>query len=386
MFRTLFSPACRTHLLIWGFLAATAPTIEAQETPRLRLVSDRSHALYMTYWPKTNDPWLNELKTKDLLFYNEDVMPPAYQDWDGGLQGVHSPSYNISAVRGEPIGNANREFPWGSPAGLHDSPNFKAFRFLSIPAGKSILWWRQRLPRDGSRGTYVWQYPAGTTFGEILLVTDPDGYDWTFELRTRTRTDKGWTMNAFRPFTTQAELASRIKQLVPNWEEQPALAKLVRGEAERESSFRLKNNHDLITFDATALATHLPAIDHDLVRKLLDTPFKSALGQEWKRGEDGTEAFAPTTEAAFHIIPRNYKGGFVEVSSTSCMRCHDSTLKHARDFQEFRDWYGRVRGSDNIFSFHIFEPGSISYNGFGREPALRQHLVDAGLLQQWQEN
>ena len=42
-------------------------------------------------------------------------MPPAYQDWSGGLDGLHSPFYNISAVRSEPIGNANREFPWGSP-------------------------------------------------------------------------------------------------------------------------------------------------------------------------------------------------------------------------------------------------------------------------------
>ena len=157
------------------------------------------------------------------------------------------------------------------------------------------------------------------------------------------------------------------------------------GEADREETSRLVNKHDLVSIDATALATYLPAIDHELVKKLLDTPFKSALGQEWKRGPDGTEAFAPTTEAAFHIVPKNYHGGFVEVSSTSCMRCHDSTLKHARDFQPFRDWYGRVRGADNIFSFHIFEPGSIAYNGIGREPNLRQDLIDAGLLTRWEE-
>ena len=33
---------------------------------------------------------------------------------------------------------------------------------------------------------------------------------------------------------------------------------------------------------------------------------KSALGKEWKTGEDGTEAHAPTTAADFHIIPKNY--------------------------------------------------------------------------------
>ena len=367
------------------FVSATSAVDAQQRKTRLRLVDDQKHSLYMSFWPKSKDPWLNDLKKKDLIFYNDSVMPAAYQDWDGGLQGVHSPSYNISAVRSEPIGNANVEFPWGSPAGLHDSPNFKAFRFVHIPEGKSISYWRQRLPRD-SRAAYVWQYPTGTTFGEILLVTDPEGYDWTFELRTRTRTDnKGWTMNAFRPFTTQAELAARIKQLEPKWRQKPELAMIVKGEAEHEETRRLANNHELITFDATALTTRLPQIDHALVRKLLDTPFKSALGQEWKKGADGVEAFAPTTTAAFHIVPKNYKGGFVEVSSNSCMRCHDSTLKHARDFQAFRDWYGRVRGSDNIFSFHIFEPGSISYNGFGNDPRLRRELVDSGLLEQWTE-
>lgn len=255
-------------------LAMTTPAADAQRKTRLRLIDDQKHSVYMSFWPKSNDPWLNQLQKKDIIFYNDSVMPAAYQDWDGGLQGLHSPSYNISAVRSEPIGNANREFPWGSPAGLHDSPNFKAFRFVTIPEGKAIYWWRQRLPRDSSRGSYVWQYPTGTTFGEILLVTDPEGYDWTFELRTRTRTDKGWTMNAFRPFTTQAELAARIKQLEPKWRAKPELVTIVNGEAVREETRRLVNNHSLITFDATALTTHMPQIDHALVRKLLATPFK----------------------------------------------------------------------------------------------------------------
>lgn len=368
-----------------AFVLSLAAPVAAQQKSGFRFVSDDAHAHYLSFWPKSTDPWLNALKTKNILFYNDQVMPPAYQDWTGGLNGVHSPFYNISAVRSEPIGNANREFPWGTPAGLHSSPNFKAFRFVVLPEGQPIRWWRQRLPGDVGAGTFQWQYPVGTTFGEILLVTDPDRYDWCFELRTRTRTEKGWNMNAFRPFANQAELAARIKQLVPKWREQPELVKLVNGEAEKEEVVRLYNKHQLITFDATALVTYMPAIDHDLVRKLLETPFKSVLGHEWKKSEDGTEAYAPTTEAAFHIVPKNYKGGFVEVSSNSCMRCHDSTLKHARDFQASRDWYGRVRGSDNIFSFHIFDPSCISHNGFSLQPRLRQALVDAGLLKHWDD-
>ena len=201
-------------------LLALAPIVLApasfgqEKKPRLRLISDRHHELYLSFWPKSDDPWLNALKKKDIIFYNDDAMPPAYQDWDGGLPGIHSPSYNISAVRSEPIGNANREFPWGSPAGLQDSPNSKAFRFVYIPEGKAIRWWREHLPRD-RQAAFVWQYPAGTTFGEILLVTDPKGYDLAFEMRTRTRSEKGWSVNVFRPFTTQAELVELIEREKP---------------------------------------------------------------------------------------------------------------------------------------------------------------------------
>jgi hypothetical protein len=376
MFRTLFA---------LGMMACTAAILLADESQPLRLVSPRKHQLYLSFWPKSNDAWLNTLKRRALVFYDNDVMPAAYQDFGGGLPGIHSPSYNISAVRGEPIGNANREFPWGSPAGLHRSPNFNAFRFVDLPKGKAIYWWREALPGDSGRASFVWQYPVGTTFGEILLVTDPEGYDWTFELRTRTRTDKGWKMNSFRPYTTHAELAARIKELVPNWRGQPELVKIVNGKDESEEVRRLVDVHDRVAFDQTALVTHLPAIDHKLVRKLLDTPFKSVLGQEWKKGDDEAVAYAPTTDADFHIVPKSYQGGFVEVSSKSCMRCHDTTLAHARDFQPVRDWYGRVRGSDNIFSFHIFDPASISYNGYGNQPRLRQELIDADVLREWQE-
>src|SRR5262249_30480471 len=114
---------------------------------------------------------------------------------------------------------------------------------------------------------------------------------------------------------------------------------------------------------------------------------KSALGQEWDKSK-GTEAInAPTTRASFHVVPKDYEGTYVEVSSKSCMRCHDSVQKHTDDFQPFRDWYGRVRGSDNIFSFHIFDPASISYNGFSNagQISLRKELVDAGVLKRYEE-
>ena len=107
-------------LVAIGLLTVDARAADTDTKPRLRLVDDKTHELYLSYWPKSHDPWLNELKKKDLVFYDEQAMPRAYQAWEGVLLGVHSPSFNISAVREEPFGSANREFPWGSPAGLHE--------------------------------------------------------------------------------------------------------------------------------------------------------------------------------------------------------------------------------------------------------------------------
>ena len=79
-----------------------------------------------------------------------------------------------------------------------------------------------------------------------------------------------------------------------------------------------------------------------VARLLTETPFKSVLGQEWVRdGQD--EGHAPTTRASFQIVPRDYGGSFLAVSSKKCMTCHETTSMHADDFQFARDWYGRVR-------------------------------------------
>ena len=36
---------------------------------------------------KTNDPWLKGMIIKPVIHYDETVMPPAYQDWQGALPG-----------------------------------------------------------------------------------------------------------------------------------------------------------------------------------------------------------------------------------------------------------------------------------------------------------
>ena len=335
--------------------------------------------------PRTDSEWFEGLKAK-LVFYDETVMPKAYQIWDGGNTGVHSPSYNISASKpAEPFGNANVEFPWGRAAGLEESNTSHAVKFVVLPA--AVEWWRDRLPGDDGQA-YLWRFPDGTTFGEVLTVHRREkGWDVAFEVRTRTKRKGRWEPNVFRPFANHAEMAAAVRKLGST--EEKLLAALDEPATKR---MRLANPHPTSVFDRTALVHDLPAANHDLVQRLLtETTWKSVLGEAWvKSGND--EGYAPTTQADFHVVPRSYAGGFVAVGQNSCMSCHDSTMKHANDFQRFlpsgqlRDWYGRVRGSsDGIFSWHPFDASCISDNGGGRPVVLNRRLIDAGLLKRYGE-
>lgn len=338
-------------------------------------------------FPKVDDAKIQAvLDDPELLLYTTDEMPGAYQIWDGLLRGVHWVGYNISADGGEPHGNANQEFPWGDPAGLHRTQGTAAFRFLLLPKRDGrrlpVVWYQKLRPGDAQPG-YAWVFPVGTVFGEVLTLTGPGGVSYAFEVRTRTRVDGSWDVDAFRPFPTPETLADRIRQLAPDWERRPAVAACVRqllgGTLRRVA--RLFDRHPRVTFSSQALVDELPPLEPQLVAKLLtETPFRSVLGSSWREAGDLIAA-APTTQAAFHIVPANYDAHFVVVDRDSCMRCHDQVAQHVDFFDGPRDWYGRVRGSDGIFSFHPFEPASLSRNGSSQPVQMRRALISAGLLE-----
>lgn len=396
-----FSPVIRLATLV-VVLLSTVPTANAnhgvepnspESEPKVRLVSKYREAQLRKLIPKVDDTKIQQvLDDPALLLYTEAEMPKAYQHWQGELQGVHSPDYNISAVSSEPVGNGNVEFPWSAPAGTHRSPHVNAVRFLRLPRdanGKRlpVVWYRKLLPGDTTLG-YAWTFPLGTVLGEVLCVRSPDGYDYPFELRVRIRESGDWAVDAFRPYPTAESLAHRIKAIRPQWQEQPSVAKLVQ---HLEAPLAMQV-HTLVdkqpyqsVFRQSMGVDSLPSVDDKglLVELLTKTKFTSALGTVWRTSPDGTVTCAPTTEARFHIVPANYDGGFIEVDRVSCMRCHETTSHHVNRFDPGRDWYGRVRGSDGIFSFHPFDPGSISHNGFGQPVTIRAELTAGGIFQQY---
>lgn len=369
--------------------ATDRPAERAAPAKPFQIVSAKKEKLLRRCLPRVDDEEIQAiLSDPRTLLYTEDEMPRAYQVWDGQLQGVHSPDYNISANGREPFGNGNREFPWNAPAGTHRCDNVTSFRFLWLPQDENgrtlpVVWFREHLDGDSSQG-YAWRYPVGAVLGEVLLVKGPDELDYTFELRVRIRERGDWDTNVFRPFPTARHLARRIRELRPNWYSEPDLMEFVTS---LESPVKLVSQtlsdraHDLPVFEQTMGVDKMPALGAELVADLLSTTtFISAHGETWRDGADGNWTFAPTTDAEFHVVPANYDAGFIEVDRASCLRCHESVNQHVTNFEYGRDWYGRIRGSDGIFSFHPFEPYSVSFNGYGGRPSIRTEFVEAGVV------
>ncbi len=359
--------------------------------PAWRLMTADREAELRRLMPLVDDDGVQcVLEDPNLILYTDREMPLAYQNWAGELQGVHSPQYNISAVDGEPFGNGNREFPWNAPAGTHRADTVTSFHFLHLPRDNQgklwpVVWYRKRLPGDRNAG-YAWTFPVGTIVGEVLCVRSPAGGDYAFELRLRVRQAADWEVEVFRPFPGAKDLALRIRQLRADWDQNESLVKLVRHLEEplQMQEHTLTDRQPMaegIFRERMGIDALPPVNDDALVTALLSlTRFRSALGKVWRTSADGTFTCAPTTSARFHVIPAQYDGGFVEVDHVSCMRCHETANQHVNRFNPGRDWYGRIRGSDGIFSFHPFDPGSISYNGFGSAVQMRRELTESGAL------
>lgn len=354
------------------------------EQPAIRLMDARAEQAYRQLLPEVDDPHLAAvLESPSLILYTEREIPRAYQFFDGAFPGIHSAYYNISANDSEPFGNGNREFPWGEPAGTHRAANVKTFRFLHLPRDEQgrlrpIVWHNQG-------GGYAWTYPVGAVVGEVLSMRGPDGYDYTFELRIREREVGDWSVDVFRPFPSADDLVRRIKELRPDWQAQPSLGAVVEHLTKPLPAqvFTLTDQQPgQRVFAQRAAVDELPSLGDDkLVAELLKTTvFRSAHSTAWRLASQSVSTAAPTTKADFHIVPANYDAGFVEVDRQSCRRCHQTTNRSVDQFNAGRDWYGRIRGSDGIFSFHPFARESISGNGYTAPVSLRSEFERAGVL------
>lgn len=323
------------------------------------------------------------------LWYDEQSMPKAYQ-FNGT---AHSPAYNIAA-NPDPHGSANAEFPWAEAAGTDNAENLEAVRFVWLPSvdGRRlpIVYYRQRLATKFSDEppSVAWTFPRGTVVGELFTIRSPSGKDFAFEVRTRTKFADGWRMEVYRPYPTSYSLARRLREL-GEVSLATQVAKPLAG-----SLVSMRNPHPKRVVSEEANWQALPKMPAELVEKLLhNATFHECSHTAWNyAGDKEQHAPAVRNDDTFNIVPAGYTGAVVPVTDNSCVRCHETTLKHAEEFapnigraafsvaDTHREWYGRVRGSDAIFSFHPFEPSCISGNGGAIPVRYRQALLTAGII------
>lgn len=394
--------------MLLALAAATAAPAVAQE----QLCPPQKLAALRASLPASEVPdWQKIFDDPTTVLYTEQEMPPAYQHADAGLAVVsggfsrigtgtsstfHSPHYNISGdaqERQKPHGfggNANIEFPWrmGVAGGTDLAANSKTFKFFWLPKQENgrpypVIWWRE--VRGGARAiphqhvVTAWMFPRGTVFGEVLAMNDSRGQMHTWEVRIRRRESDYWDVDILRPFPTSADLAARLgAEGYGELAQRLAAARMLQPQRLDD---RLHRNP---AFSATGGVDVLPTLGERLATHLLDsTPFKSALGATWHRGANGIEATAPTSREAFSIVPANYHGTFLGADTDSCRNCHKHTLRHVDEFDSVRQWYGRVRGSDEILSWHPVSLRSISYAGSARQVEFRESFVRGGVLEQY---
>lgn len=329
------------------------------------------------------------------LVYTDAEMPRAYQK-SGSF---HSPAYNISA---DPTdnwrahgagGNANVDFPWKNPGGTdYVAGTIRTVKSLLLPIDRDgkqlpIAWYQGRegtSPFSEDVGVYRWIYPVGTMFSEIIQ-TNVSGRWLVFEIRVRIRAAKHWDVEVFRPFPACEDLAKRLEE-ADAVHFASVIASLRKPEPLTEVNMTDPNN-PRPGFVGKAGVAWMPVLAPQTVTELLTTtPFEVATGAKWKTGTNGVTCYAPTTDAPGQIVPVRYAGTVVGTDTESCAKCHDGVLKHARHFNMERGWYGMIRGSDQIFSFHPIEPSAISYNGADHPVRFRQSFVQAGIVERFSQS
>ena len=320
-----------------------------------------------------------DLYDQKAIFYSEDNCPKAYQH-DGG---VHWAYYNISGGADRVgKGNANVEFPWSVGGGLHNSKSFTTAKVITLPDNAETgRKWPIVYTHVGGSRPILWYYPIGTRVSEIIGVTH-GGYDYPFEVRSLIRHKEHWSQETARQTWTVDELIEDSKK----WGYENYANKL--SEVEVKQIRMYDNIHPRKTIDVVGPHFVLPeGMPQKLVLQLLSKPLRIDYNEEY-----GFTASKPT------FIPAVYRGSHVgnDGSTENCMKCHKHVGRHVNEFGPVgRDWYGFVRGSDGIFSWHPFvrtvanssrNPRAISNNGFGGIPTIAPELLTNGTVERYNRN
>jgi len=341
------------------------------------LPSARLQALKAILPKVADEKFQSILDDGSTLWYDEHSLPPVYQDATPPILGLRSPNGDIARGQAAIFQNGKFFFPFGHTGGTHRVTNIALTNFLSLPKKSSGELWPVVYWRNGY--LYQWVFPKGTVVGEVLAQYSPSNQKVVFEIRTRTKSDKMWVVNSYRPFPTAAELADAIEKEKPEWKESKPLVTLVNHLRDQNAFHSATLEDRFGTLYASGGVDELPPMGADLVTSLLrKTPFRSALGEQWKK-KGKAEVYAPTIKSGYSIVPAHFDAGTLEVSSHSCRQCHRDAGRNIGDFIPNEVLYGQIWGSDQTFSWHPFDVTFVN-DGNNGNWGVRQSFVNAGIV------
>jgi hypothetical protein len=331
--------------------------------------------------PRVADPWLKGiLESADTMWYDRLSIIPGYQDSFGdntqlpiGMRpnSIDPQMINLAVPGGHAqlfVEHGLFHFPFGRGIGGAARTDNVVVDFWHVPRDGAgailpVVYWQ----RDPNTYTHrvEWMFPKGTVLGEVLFLVDTSGTWYPFEIRVRIREADHWRSDAFRPFPTAGDLATALDQAVaanPAWQtaDVAALAAHARTSATVVAE-SLGSTRFASAFPSTPGAKDvLPGLADPAILKhlLMEVPYRSAKGTPWKRA-GSLVTHAATTQAGFHIVPRDYDGGHFEVSDDSCNRCHQDAGRPFRDWYPNVIAYGELWGGDDSFTWHPFETANF---------------------------
>lgn len=303
--------------------------------------------------PNSSDGKLQELAEK-MIEYNH---VQCFQN----MTAPHNTVYSVDWLPGPDRVNGfgkrsnSHEFPWEKTAGFEQKPHHYYF----FPANSFIEYTDTTFERKPDHGNVErvieWKYPVGTVFVETLSLNNR-----VFEVRTRTKGKNGWINTRYAPWQNKEDFILKLSKL--NRLDAGLLVDKLKISRE-EKVDDVDDPHDVKSFKFSGYKENLPSINKELVDKILGWDFESYSG--W------TDKVNFPSSVKDELLPKDYKGYIVGSDTKSCNQCHNSTLKHVFPLENGRDWYGRIRGSDGIFSFHIFDDDSITTDGQNNEKDVK---------------
>ena len=360
------------------------------ETGYLDFIDPAELRPLLQHLPAVADPAVKAALFDDqTMWYDEGSLGYVYQDSFGSPKGLrmNRVGYDVGIRATHPdikllttyFEEGRFRFPFGIFSGHHDSVVY------------SLSFWNA--PRDGSgvlpvrywmnNSHYEWIFPNGTIIGEVLFLRAPDGEWLPFEIRARVRQPTEWASTVWRPYPTAADLAAAIKAKRPNWQstDLKALVTHLLDQSNLKAHVLDTGPFAAIEPSFTGALDILPGTtDTALIKSLLKvSEYGSANGKVWK-ASGNLKTFAASTSSDFHIVPKGYEGGMLEVSNAACARCHQQVSRPLKNLDDRVVLYGEIWGEDQVFTWHPFEVDSASYSVSDGNRKLSRRMISAGLV------